>query len=95
MSVLGAMETALPSLTGGQRQVKPGGGPAEASQDPPWEQGWLWQGSIFSSHRWPAAGWDRMSHCLVTASFLLIPGSRPSASRTGKGTLAVFSGWEG
>lgn len=71
--------------------MKSGDGPAVASQDPPWEQGWLWQGSISSSHRWPAVGmgldvillWSLPPFC----SFL---GVGP-ASCTGTRTLAIFS----
>lgn len=44
------------SVTLGQWQVKPGGGPVVTSQDPPLEQGRLWQRSIFTSHRWPVVG---------------------------------------
>lgn len=50
------------SVTSGQRQVKPGGGPVVTSQDPPLEQGWLWQRSISTSHRWPVVGGEIGGH---------------------------------
>lgn len=59
------------SVTLGQWQVKPGGGPVVTSQDPPLEQGWLWQRSISTSHRWPVVGvrlevTPGFSDCLLT-----------------------------
>lgn len=61
----------MASVTLGQWQVKPGGGPAVTSQDPPLAQGWLWQRSISTSHRWPVAGvrlevTPGFSGCLLT-----------------------------
>lgn len=58
------------ALTLGQWHVKPGGGPAVTSQDPPLEQGWLWQGSVSTSHRRPVVGvrleiTHGFSHCSV------------------------------
>lgn len=62
-------ETGVAALTLGQWQVKPGGGPVVTSQDPPLEQGWLWQGSVSTSHLWPVVGarleiTHGFSHCL-------------------------------
>lgn len=59
------------SLTLGQWQMKPEGGPVVISQDPPLEQGWLWQRSISTSHRWPVVGvrlevTPGFSGCLLT-----------------------------
>lgn len=72
----------------------PGGGPAVVSQDPPWEQGWLWQGSISTSHHWPAVGVGLnvalcFSLCLLPSSFL---GLTPALAAQAKGQWGIFSG---
>lgn len=95
VSVLGAIEkAALQSLTLWQWQVKPGGGPAVASQDPPWEQGWLWQGSISTSHHGPVVGMGFdvtrcFGHCLLSSSFL---GDGPALAAEARASWGTFSG---
>lgn len=75
--------------------MNPGGGPAVASQDPPWEQGWLWQGSSSTSHHWPVAGVGLnitlcFSHCLLAGSFL---GDSPALAAQAKGWWACSLVW--
>lgn len=81
----------MASVTLGQWQVKPGGGPAVTSQDPPLAQGWLWQRSISISHRWPVAGvrlevTPGFSGCLLTVgSAHDIRGQEDAGERCGGG----------
>lgn len=64
------------------------------SQDPPWEQGWLWQGSVSTSHHWPVIRvkldiTHSFSLCLSPDSFL---GVSLALGMQAKGFKGISSG---